>query len=255
MTRKKLFIRSSIGIILFLINTISFAKPLTIKFAVEIYPPFTTLDSNKKLQGFEIDIAEALCKKIEAKCDFIQGEFKNVPSTLENKQFDAWINAITINQNRQTKVLFTKPYFSSTAKLIATKNSIFNGAPTEIKGKTIGAYEHECYIEYLKKTYGSNINIKAFPSKDGAFLALKDGKVDAVIDDGLALRYWRFSQKDPEQYRLIGLPAKYSDLVQHKYGIAVAKNNYALVKKLNHAIDGIKSDGTYNKIVKKYFIN
>jgi ABC-type amino acid transport substrate-binding protein len=212
-------------------------------------------DAKGSLQGFDIEIAKALCETIEAECSFSSDQFNNIAPSLNSKKYDAWVSAITINDKHKQKILLTDPYFSSTAQLIATKDTVFNGAPVEITGKTIGVVERGRYIRFLTKTYADLIKIKAFTTRDNAFAALIKGSVDAVIDDTMVLKHWRFSQKNPEKYRLIGLPAKYSDLVWHKYGIAVAKDNPLLAETLNHAISQIKADGTYNEIIKKYFAN
>lgn len=252
MSKKILLIYAS----LILIGTIAHAETEVIRFASAIYPPFTTLNNaTKELEGFDIDLAKALCKKINARCTFTNDQFSNMVISLHTKKYDAWINAITISKERQQEVTFTQPYFATTALLIATQKTSFNAAPVEIKGKTIGVGLPTCYLQLLKKAYGDTIKIKSFATKDDAYEALKNGSIDAVIDDSLVIREWRNTQKDKKNYRLIGLPAKYSKLGWHKYGIAVAKNNSKLVHKLNHALHSIKtkSNGTYNKLVEKYF--
>ncbi|MBU0744545.1 MAG: transporter substrate-binding domain-containing protein [Gammaproteobacteria bacterium] len=254
MNKKNLFLHA-FSAILIMASVISTAETETIKFAFEIYPPFAMLNARHELQGFDIDIAKALCEKIGVKHTFSDDSLKNMGPSLKSGQYDAWISSITIDSKRLKDVTFTGPYFSSTARLIATKNTVFNGAPIEIKGKTLGVKEHTCYIEYLQKTYGDRVIIKSFATKNDAYIALENGLVDAVIDDVMALKHWRFLQKDPKEYRLISLPAKYSNLVWHKYGIAVAKDNLELAKTLDNALAQIKADGTYDKIVEKYFAN
>ena len=235
-------------------STDSKPKITIIRFASEIYPPFTTLDTNQKLEGFDIDIAQALCKKINAQCTFSKDQFENMVSSLQTKKYDAWISAITISDKHKKDTFLTDPYFSSTAQLIATKATVFNAAPIEIKGKTIGVVERGRYLRFLRKTYGENtIKIKIFSSRDAAFAALNDGSIDAVIDDAMVIKSWRLYQSNYKKYRLIDLPAKYSELVWHRYGIAIAKDNIELVKALNDAILQIKTDGTHAQLIKKYF--
>lgn len=253
MGRKKTFIYCVIGVSLFITSIIAYAETEVIRFASGVYPPFTILKGDRVLYGFDIDVAKALCDKMKVRCSFSYDQFVNMSSSLKNDKYDAWISAISIGEERQQQAVFTEPYFSSNASLIATKDTFFNAAPVEIKGKTIGVADRTCYIQYLQNTYGNTINIKIFPTEQDSFIALKKGVVDAVIDDETVIRRWRLEQNDKKKYRLIGLPAKYSNLVWHQYGIAVAKDNQELVEKLNNAISRIKIDGTYDRIVKKYF--
>lgn len=233
----------------------SYARAEVIRFASAVYPPFTMLNNHQEPCGFDVDIARLLCEKINVDCSFNIDKFTNLVSSLNSRKYDAWISAITICNGHKKNVVFTRPYFSSTALLIATKDTIFDAAPAGIKGKIIGVADHTCYIQYLKNTYGDTVTIKTFPTEDESFLALKKGLVDAVIDDAIVIRKWRLKQRNKDKYRLIGLPAKYSELVWHKYGIAVAKNNQLLVNRLDAVIDQIKADGTYQKLVDKYFAN
>jgi len=255
MVKKGLFISIiSVGLV-FLISTTSHAAAKILKFATAISPPFTILNANQELQGFDIDIAKALCEKMQVQCTFNNDHFSNMILSLKTNKYDAWINAISIDEYHQKDVSFSKPYFSSTIQLMAIKDTTFNAAPVEIKGKTIGAEENSCFIHHLKNAYGDTIKIRTFPTESDAYIALEKGTIDAVIGDSTTLMHWRSKQKDSKKYRLIGLPAKYSNLVWHKYGIAIAKDNVELMKKLNDAINQIKSDGTLRELVKKYFGN
>lgn len=257
MNKKILFILGIISLSLLVGGISAYAETEVIKFASGVYPPFTMLNEKKVLYGFDIDMAKAICEKARAQCVFSNEQFINMPSSLKSNKYDAWISAVSICEEHQRLggITFTNPYFASNVLLIATKNTVFNAAPVEIKGRTIGVADHTCYIQYLKNTYGNIINVKIFPTEKDSFIALEEGLVDAVIDDEIVIRRWRSMQNGKQKYRLIGLPAKYSNLVWHNYGIAVAKNRPELVKRLNVAIERVKSDGTYDRIVKEYLSN
>ncbi|SUX61689.1 arginine ABC transporter substrate-binding protein [Citrobacter amalonaticus] len=48
----------------------------TIRFATEAsYPPFESMDANNKIVGFDVDLANALCKEIDATCTFTNQAF------------------------------------------------------------------------------------------------------------------------------------------------------------------------------------
>ena len=227
----------------------------SIKFAVAISAlPITTSNINKKLREFDLDIAKALCAKLNAQCTFSTDKISNMIPSLQSGKYDAWIGAINIIPEREQQIAFSASYFSSTAKLLATKATTFNAAPVEIKGKTIGVEADTSFILYLKKTYGETIKINVFPSLNAAWVALENGKVDAIIEDSILLKRWRAQHPhSKKRYRLISLPHKYLNLTKQKYGIAIAKNKPALVKEINQALVAIKASGTYHKIVKEHF--
>jgi ABC-type amino acid transport substrate-binding protein len=177
----------------------------------------------------------------------------NMVSSLKRGEYDAWISAITITKEREKEIAFSDVYFSGIAKLMATKADTFNATPREIKGKTIGVEAGTSYIPYIKIIYDDFVTIKTFSSGDNLCLALKNGRVDAVIDDETVLKHWRSEQNDRKQYRLIGLPAKHLSLIKQQYAIAVAKNNPNLVMAINRVLAQIKADGTYKKIFDAHF--
>lgn len=76
----------------------------TIRFAAEAtYPPFEFIDANNKMQGFDIDLANALCKEMQADCTFTNQAFDSLIPSLKFKRFDAVISGMDITQNARNK--------------------------------------------------------------------------------------------------------------------------------------------------------
>lgn len=232
----------------------SYAKIETIKFATRgMYAPFTKLHTSEELYGFDIDIAKELCKRLQAQCVFSADQINNMLPSLKAGKYDAWIGAITIPEKHKKDVAFSDAYFLGMAKLLATTASTFSATPIELNGKTIGVEAGTSYIPYMKSIYGDTVKIQIFPTGHEACLALKNGKVDAVIDDSIVLEHWRSEHADKKHYRLIGLPAKHLGLIKQSYAIAMAKDNIELVAAINKVLAEIKFDGTYDLLIKKHF--
>lgn len=253
MNRKNIFL-NIVCMILISMCTISYAKITTIKFATRgIYAPFSKLHTNEEQYGFDIDIAKELCKRLQVQCVFSTDKINNMLPSLKAGKYDAWIGAITIPEEHKKDIAFSDAYFSGMAKLLATTASTFSATPIELEGKTIGVEAGTSYIPYIKSTYGDAVKIKTFSTGHEACLALKDGKVDAVIDDSIVLEHWRSEHADKKHYRLIGLPAKHLKLIKQSYAIAMAKDNTELATAVNKALAEIKSDGTYDRLIEKHF--
>jgi len=233
---------------------ISYAEIKTIKFATRgIYAPFSKLHSNEEQYGFDVDIAKELCKRLQTQCVFSADKINNMIPSLKTGKYDAWIGAITIPEEHKKDIAFSDAYFSGVAKLLATTASTFSATPIELYGKIIGVETGTSYIPYIKSTYGDTVKIQVFPTGHEACLALKDGKVDAVIDDSIVLEHWRSEHADKNHYRLIGLPAKHLGFIKQSYAIAMAKDNTELATAINKTLAEIKSDGTYDQFIKKHF--
>ena len=55
------------------------------------YPPFEFVDGNNQVAGFDIDIARAVCKELQATCNFTNQSFDSLIPALRFKKMDAVI--------------------------------------------------------------------------------------------------------------------------------------------------------------------
>lgn len=243
----KIFIAS----FMFLITT-SFAQTKTIIFGTEAtYPPFESLDSSGKMQGFDIDIANAICTKLQVKCQILNQAFDSLIPALQLNKIDAIIAAMNITAERAKQVDFTNPYYLNAAVIVAPKNKKLNLTPESLQGKIIGVQSGTTFGPYLQNQYNNKVKVQTYASEESTFLDLTAGRIDAVMGDEPLILQWL--KKNNQDYEIIGKPIADKNYFGQGYGIAVKKGNTALLQQLNKAIADIKADGTYEKIIKKNF--
>lgn len=234
-----------------LVNT--FAAIKTIKFATEAtYPPFEYVTPAGGIQGFDIDVAKALCKELKAQCTFTNQPFDSLIPSLKVGKFDAIIAAMAITSERQKEVDFTAAYYNNTVSFVAAKNSTLEISAAGLKGKTVGVQAGTTFEQYLQKKYAGNVKVNTYASEESAFLDLAAGRVDAVMGDTPLVEQW-IKEHGMSQYQIIGKPVKDEMYFGKGDGIAIKKGNAELLSALNQALKAIKANGEYTKIKAHYF--
>lgn len=228
------------------------ASPTVIKFAMEAtYPPFEYVDGSGQIKGFDVDLANALCKQMNAQCTFSNQPFNSLIPSLQLGKFDALASGLGITAERQKQVAFTDSYYQPTGSFVAQTDKHYK--LTDMTGKTIGAQIGSTFETYLQKKYGSNVTIKTYASIQEAFLDLNSGRVDAVLADTPIAQAWLKQDGNSKDYAIVEKPVVDAEYFGTGYGIAVRKDNTALLNALNKALAAIKANGTYAKITKEYF--
>lgn len=228
------------------------AEADTLKIGTEgAYKPFNYITEGGALEGFDIDIAKALCAEMKAQCSFVAQDWDGIIPGLQAGRYDAIVASMSITPDRAQVVLFTDPYYRSPASFLVHKDGgVSEVTPEALAGKTIGAQSATTHVKYLQDKY-PGLDLKLYRTLDDAVLDLESGRVDAVMGDKLAL--WDWAQAPDKGLSFVG-----KDITDEAYfgpgiGIALRKEDAALRDRLNTALKAIVADGRYDKINQKYF--
>ncbi|MBD0416159.1 ABC transporter substrate-binding protein [Oryzicola mucosus] len=222
------------------------AQETVLKIGTEgAYPPMNNLTSSGELEGFDIDIAKALCDEMKVKCEFVTQDWDGIIPALQAKKFDAVIASMSITPERQEQVAFSNPYYTNSLVFVAPKESKFSAETTD--GTTIGVQQGTIAADFAEKTY-PGADVKAYPTQVEAYTDLSNGRLDAVLAD-FGPQYGWLKGADGACCDIKGGPVASDD----KIGIAVRKDDTELVNKLNAALDAIRANGKYKEVNDKYF--
>jgi polar amino acid transport system substrate-binding protein len=212
------------------------------------YAPFNYFDESGKLAGFDVDIGNALCKEMEADCEFVQQDWDNlIPSLLEGK-YDVIVASMSITEEREEKVSFTIPYYSNMLTFIGKINSGVEISNEGLESKSVGTLRSTVSADYLEENYSGIVNIRLYDTQDEALADLAAGKLDLVLGDNLPSYSWLQTDAG-KNHEFIG---EFID-IDDRISIAVRKNDESLREKLDQALIAILEDGTYQEINEKYF--
>ncbi|MDP3898410.1 MAG: ABC transporter substrate-binding protein [Mesorhizobium sp.] len=229
------------------------AQDMKLKIGTEgAYPPFNNLTADGKLEGFDIDIANALCAEMKATCEFVTQDWDGIIPALQAGKFDAIIASMSITDERKEKVDFTNKYYNTPPAIIVPKDStLADIAPATLAGKALGVQGSTTHSNYAEAAYKDS-QIKMYPTADEYQLDIANGRIDAAMDDISVLNGF-LAKEAGACCKLLGTVTPDPTIHGLGAGIAVRKGETALVEKFNAAIDAIRANGKYKEINDRYF--
>ena len=216
------------------------------------YPPFNNLTADGKLEGFDVDIAKALCEEMKAECEFVTQDWDGIIPALQAGKFDAIIASMSITDERKEKVDFTNKYYNTPPAIAVPKDSDIKGVTKEdLAGKAIGVQGSTTHSNYAEATF-TDSDVKLYPTADEYKLDIANGRLDAVNDDIIVLQEWLASESGA-CCKILGTIKPVPEIHGLGAGIAIRKGETELADKFNKAIDAIRANGKYKEINDKYF--
>lgn len=217
------------------------------------YPPFSTINAQGEPEGFDIDIAKALCKEMGAECTLIPQDWDGIIPALLARKYDAIVASMSITEERKQKVAFTDKYYQTPARFVAKKGTFKDVSKDSLEGKTVGVQRATVTDKFLTGVYGDAVTIKRYSTFDEAVLDLTIGRADLFIADAIVTSDGFLKKPQGKDYEFVGPSFADPQYFGEGIGIAIRKQDKDLVEKFNQAIKAIRANGVYQKINDQYF--
>lgn len=223
-----------------------------IRFAVAAqFPPFQSRDAQGRMVGLNIELGNALCQQLNARCIWVdQVLVENFPA-LEARQFDA-IMGMAPTSRRRRMVNFTDNLYPFTTRLVARKDSGLLPTPQSLNGKRLGVLlrsNREAFA--LSKWAPAGVIVKSFWLNEDLVRSLVAGEIDATLQGSVEIRQALLDTAEGEDFDFLG-PALSAKLLGDGVAIALRKPDTALRNELNRALEQLKHNGEYQRIIQPY---
>ncbi|MHA6965790.1 ABC transporter substrate-binding protein [Zobellella denitrificans] len=225
-----------------------------IRFGVEgAYPPFSYTQPDGTVAGFDVELAHAICEQLNARCELVAQDWDGIIPALLARKYDAIIAAMSITAERERSVSFTDKYAKIPNRFVVAKDAALDLSPDGIKGKRIGVQRASTNDKFLSDSYGSGVTIVRYGSADEAYLDLRAGRLDAVLNDASATQQGLLDKEGGDRFEFRGPEFTDEKWFGRGMGIAVRKQDNELREQLNGALRALRDNGTYQRINAKYF--
>jgi polar amino acid transport system substrate-binding protein len=206
------------------------------------YPPFGFIENGKQA-GFDVDLATEIARRMGVKVVFEAIDFRGIIAALTSKRVDLLITGMVYTEDRAKQIAYSEPYFNGGVAAAFRADKPLK-QPDDVIGKKIGVELGSAGDKFVREKYAGKAEIKTY---DTVVLALKDlenGRLDGFVGSVAPMRYVLRSTPS-----LRASPA-WDNRIQAANTRLEDKD---LLAEINKHLVAMKNDGTYQKLVTKWF--
>lgn len=234
------------------------AESLTIGSSAD-YPPWESVDASNEIVGFDRDVGDEICKRIEADCTWVNQSFEGLLPGLQVGKFDLILSGLSINEEREKQVDFSHAYADAPNSIVVVKGNPAAdatdaaGLVKALQGKTIGVQTGSTH-EAVLRAHFPDTEVRLYERADQVGDDLAAGRLDAGLMERSA---WEGIMKARGDGELVfaGPLLTSADFPEFGQGQAAAlkKGRDDLKGRIDEAITAMLADGTIAKLSQKYF--
>lgn len=219
--------------------------PNTIRVATDAtLVPMSFINDQNQIDGFDRALMEAIAKEAGLELEMVNVEWAGLLGGLTTGKYDAAISSITVLEERKQKMSFSLPYLKSGLAIVVRKET--KGVSTMddlLKNSMVVGAQRGTTAYFFLKDHPAIRNM-GYESYGHAVQDLIKGELDAVLGESTGTLYYKRKEKPVfDKIKMVG-----EILTNEYYGIAVRKDNPALLKTLDKALKTLLANGTVKRL-------
>ncbi len=224
------------------------------------WPPFSSRNEKGEFDGFDIAVAKELSRRMGVSLGYATPSWEETTAGHWNGKWDISVGSMTPTAKRAENLVFPACYYFGMESLAVHAANTTINAPSDARGKRIGALKASTYEQYLRRepfdivgmqplTYRiDNPVVVPYDNEEEAYVALAKGdgvELTGVVDSLLALMTLI---KEGKPFRIVGHP-----LFRTPLCVAIEPGDPEFSELVKQTIEQMKSDGTLQKLSMKWF--
>lgn len=219
------------------------------------FPPFNFLDDQGRLSGFHVDLARAICARLDLadKCQIQALPWDELQEALEKGEGEAIIAGLAATAETRATYAFSRPYLQFPARFAVQKSR----PPAEplqekLQGRPVGVIAGSAHERMLQDYFGA-VKIVPLPDEDALHAELKAGRIDAAFGDGMRLSFWLADAGSEKCCRFAGGPYIAPEYLGTGLAIATRVDDALLPAAFDYALQEISAKGVFAELYLRYF--
>jgi polar amino acid transport system substrate-binding protein len=193
-----------------------------------------------KIRGFEVEIADALARRLGVKARFAQNDWSNLLPALERRDFDIALNGLEDTPVRRERILLSVPYFVY-GETLAVRKDEKRDSLALLAGARIGTLNQTVAHDLLK---AKPVSVVLYEGQQEPYADLVAGRVDGVLLDHVIA--------DIYGCPLPAVRCVPGDVARGVYVIGIRKSEPELKAALDRELGRMIADGELAKILRSY---
>lgn len=217
----------------------------------EDYFPFSFKNAEGKYTGFDVDIATALCERMQRPCELIALPFEELFTSIKQRKLDVLVAGLAKNAERENFLSFVVPYYRSRTALVGKAGEAYPQVNAEsMQGKRLAAQQGSVQQKFIVTQLNKSVYVPT-TTVDESLHAVRDGKADIALADSLVCMAVLLAE-DMQHLDYVAEPLS----IGHESAIAyivVGLGQDALAEQVKDGFGQLRVSGEFNTINQKYF--
>lgn len=215
------------------------------------YPPFEQYDEDGITPvGFDCDIIEAIAKDMGLTVEYVDTAWDGIFAGLDTNKYDCIVSGVTITEERKAKYDFTQSYIQNYQCMVTLKDGkVTAKTPEELTGLNVGFQSETTSDIFVTDLIDKGLDTSPFEYEKilECFTDLDAGRVDAVVCDSTVT--YPYVHKENTPYQIVWQQEDNPE----EFGIMVKKGDSALLTAIDDGLTKLKSEGTLDDYMAKWF--
>ncbi len=212
-------------------------------------PPMNLLIKEEKVIGMDVDLATMMAEAMGVKLNLQRIDFQGLLPALESDRIDMIVSNMTMTPERNLKVAFVGPYFTSGKAFLTKRSSIAQakGLPDVNNPQYTFAALKGSTSEAVIRNGAPQAKLLTTGTQNDAIQMVIDGKADAMIAD------YPICVVATYRHPAAGLVSVVAPVTYEPIGIAVPKGDPHLLNWLGNFLHSLEKAGYTNGLKEKWF--
>jgi polar amino acid transport system substrate-binding protein len=235
------FIKLLAGAALVALGATSVVAADTIRMGTEgAYAPYNFINDKGEVDGYERELGDELCKRAKLDCTWVTNDWDSIIPNLVSGNYDTIMAGMSITAERDEVIDFTSEYFPSDPSSYVA----LAGADASATKGIVAAQTATIQAAFVAE---SDATVVEFATMEDTVAAVRNGEADSVLADKSALK--DIVDASDGALAFVGDDVSIGGGV----GMGVRESDKELRDKFEAAIASMKSDGSLNAMIAKWF--